>query len=210
MSICTAFYVAQDTQRCAEFAERLIKVSTRYELPATHAVGSFMLAAADGLQGSVVSAVEKMEPLLEATFGYGFFGMLPGVIMADALARCDRDEAALTFVARLLEESRTPEVGVFVPELWRIRGELVIKRSASDLQEGQRYLEKAMRMAQQQNAPIYRLRAGVPLASLLAENGRSEEAMRVIDCIGPNVPEEWTGPETAAYSRISAELGANR
>jgi hypothetical protein len=206
---CSAFHVAQNAQGCAEYAERLVKVSTKYELPATHAVGSFMLAAAHGLEGEFASAAKKMEPLFEAAFAYGFFGMLPGVIMADTLAGCNRNDEALALVARLLEASLTPEVGVFVPELWRLRGELVIRQSASNLKLGQRYLETSLRMADQQNAPIYRLRAGIPLARLLAENGQSEEARSVIGRVGVDIPEEWARPETASYRQLRAELGTN-
>jgi len=167
-----------------------------------------MLAAAHGLEGEFASAAREMEPLFEAAFAYGFFGMLPGIIMADTLAGCNRNDEALALVTRLLETSRTPEVGVFVPELWRIRGELIIKQSASNLQQGQSYLETSLRMADQQNAPVYRLRAGIPLARLLLENGRSEEARSVIGRVGVGLPEEWAGPETDSYRQLRAELGA--
>lgn len=205
---CTAFRVAGDAQRCAEHAERLIKVSARYELPATHAVGSFMLAAADGLEEEFVSAVKRMEPLLEAALAYGFFGLLPGVIMADTLAGCNRNEEALALVTRLLEASRTPEVGVFVPELWRLRGELAMKQSAANLRQGQKYLQTSLNMAVQQNAPIYRLRAGISLARSLAENGRLEEAKSAIGRVGVDIPEEWAGSEPATYNQLQAELVA--
>jgi hypothetical protein len=166
-----------------------------------------MLAAAHGLEGELASAAQKMEPLFEAAFAYGFFGMLPGIIMADTLAGCNRNDEALALVTRLLEASLTPEVGVFVPELWRIRGELVIRQSASNLQQGKRYLETSLSMADQQNAPIYRLRAGLPLARLLVENGQSEEARSVIGRVGVDIPEEWAGPETSSYRQFKAELG---
>ena len=204
---CTAFHVAGDAQRCAEHANELIKVSARYELPATHAVGSFMLAAADGLDGEFVPAVKRMEPLFEAALAYGFFGLLPGVIMADTLAGCNRNEEALALVTRLLEASRTPEVGVFVPELWRLRGELAMKQSAANLSQGQRYLETSLSMADQQNAPIYQLRAGISLARSLAENGRLDEAKSAIGRVGVDIPKEWAGPETAVYNKLKAEFG---
>ena len=54
-----------------------------------------MLGAADALQGDVAPALKQMEPSYEATFGYGFLGVLPGVILADALASADRNQEAL-------------------------------------------------------------------------------------------------------------------
>jgi hypothetical protein len=73
-------------------------------------------------EGEYSPPLEQIEPSYEATFGYGFLGMLPGGIMADTLAGANRNKEALALVMRLLEGSRTPEEGVFVPELGRLRG----------------------------------------------------------------------------------------
>jgi hypothetical protein len=205
---CSSRYLVQDSDGCIEFAERLLQVSTKYDLPATHAVGSFMLSAARGLQGEVALAAKQMEPLFETTIAYGFFGMYPGIIMAEALIGCNRNEEALTLVTRLLEGSSTPEVGVFVPELWRLRAELVLCQSASNLDEAKRFLETSLRMADLQDAPIYRLRAGIALTTLLAQNGQFEEAKSVIGRVGVQPLEEWTGREVAIAAQLRSELGA--
>ena len=110
---CFALHIVGDAGGCREFAERLMQVSARYDFPATKAVGSFMLGAARALEGDIAPALEQMEPSYEATFGYGFLGMLPGVIMADALAGANRNREALALVTRLLEGLRTPEEGRF-------------------------------------------------------------------------------------------------
>src|SRR5689334_22785908 len=47
--------------------------------------------------------------------------------MADVLMRSGRDRDALAFIARLLGEVSDPKVGIFVSELWRIRGELLAR-----------------------------------------------------------------------------------
>jgi ABC-type lipoprotein export system ATPase subunit len=76
---CYAMYLVRDSNGCREFAEQLTQASARYDLPVTHAVGLFMRGAADALQGDVAHALEQMEPSYEATLGYGFTGVLPGV-----------------------------------------------------------------------------------------------------------------------------------
>src|SRR6202050_5913669 len=113
-------YLVRDSKGCRELAEQLTQVSARYDLPATRAVGLFTRGAADALQGDVANALKQMEPSYEATFGYGFLGVLPGVILADALASADRNQEALALVTRLPAESGTPDVGPFISELWRI------------------------------------------------------------------------------------------
>ena len=204
---CFAMHIVRDANGCREFAEQLTQVSARYDLPATRAVGLFMLGAADALQGDVAPALKQMEPSYEATFGYGFLGVLPGVILADALASADRNQEALALVTRLLDTSNTPEVGPFISELWRIRGEMVLRQSANDSPEAERYLGTALRIADKQGANVFRLRAGIPLARMLAEGGRREEAKSVLDHAAAITLDEWDGPETAIATQLRSDLG---
>ena len=204
---CFALHIVGDAGGCREFAERLAQLSARYDLPATRAVGSFMLGAARALEGDMAAALEQMEPTYEATFGYGFLGLLPGVIMADTLAGANRNREALALVTRLLEESRTPEEGAFVPELWRLRGELVLRQSADDAPEAEHHFGTATRLAAEQGALVYRLRAGTQLSRLLAEQGRREEARTVLDHANANPLDEWNGPEIGIATQLRSELG---
>jgi hypothetical protein len=144
---CFAMRLAQDADGSLEFAEQLVQVSTRYDLPATRAVGLFMSGAARALKGDVTAALRQMEPSFEATLGYGFMGLLPGVIMVETLAGAARDREALALTKRLLDDLTTPETGVFVPELWRLRGELMLRQAASDSPQVEQYLETAQRIA---------------------------------------------------------------
>jgi hypothetical protein len=204
---CYAMHLVRDSNGCREFAEQLTQISARYDLPATHAVGLFTRGAADALQGDVTQALKQMEPSYEAALGYGFTGVLPGVILADALASADRNQEALTLVTGLLEKSSTPERGPFISELWRIRGEMILRQSANDSQEAERYLGTALRIADKQGANVFRLRAGIPLARMLAERGRREEAKSVLDHAAAIALDEWDGPETAIVTQLRSDLG---
>ena len=204
---CYAMHLVRDSNGCREFAEQLTQISARYDLPATHAVGLFTRGAADALQGDVTHALKQMEPSYEATLGYGFTGVLPGVILADALASADRNEEALTLVTGLLEKSSTPERGPFISELWRIRGEMALRQSAANSQEAGRFFRTALRIADEQGAHVFRLNAGIPLARMLAEGGRREEAKSVLDHAAAITLDEWDGPETAIATQLRSDLG---
>ncbi len=203
---CFAMHIVRDSDGCREFAERLLEVSAKYDFPITRAVGSFMLGAAQALQGEIPPALKQMEPSFEATLGYGFLGTLPAIIMAETLTSADRDQEALTLVTRLLDNSTTPEAAVFIPELWRIRGEILIRQATINTPEAQRYFENALRIADKQGARIYYLRAGISLARLLAEGGRREEAKTVLDRANANTLSEWEGPEIAIASQLRSNV----
>jgi len=204
---CYGMHLVRDSNGCQEFTEQLTQISTRYDLPVTHAVGLFMRGAVDALQGDVIHALKQMEPSYEAALGYGFTGVLPGVILADALASADRGQEALALVAGLLEKSSTPERGPFVSELWRIRGEMALRQSAGNSGDAERFLGTALRIADKQGANVFRLNAGIPLARMLAEGGRREEAKSVLDHVNAIRLDEWDGPETAIAIRLRSDLG---
>jgi hypothetical protein len=203
---CYALHVVRDANACQEFAEQLTQISARYDLPATHAVGLFTRGAADALQGDIEHALKQMEPSYAAALGYGFTGVLPGVILADALASADRNQEALTLVAGLLEKSSTPERGPFISELWRIRGQMALRQSAANSQEAERFLGTALRIADEQGANVFRLNAGIPLARMLAEGGRREEARSVLDHVNAVRLDEWDGPEIAIASQLRSNI----
>jgi hypothetical protein len=205
-SVVFAMHLVRDANGCRELAEQLTQVSARYDFPATRAVGLFMLGAADALQGDVAHALEQMEPSYEATIGYGFLGVLPGVILADALAGAGRNREALTLVTALLDKSSTPERGPFISELWRIRGEMALRQSATNSQEAERFLGTALRIADEQGANVFRLNAGIPLARMLAEGGRREEAKSVLNHVNAVRLNEWDGPEVAIAAQLWSDL----
>jgi hypothetical protein len=203
---CYTMYLVRDSNGCREFADELTQVSARYDLQATHAVALFMRGAADALQGDVVHALKQMEPSYEAAFGYGFTGVLPGVILADALASAGRNQEALALVTGLLERSSTPERGPFISELWRIRGEMALRQSATNSLEAERFLGTALRIADQQGANVFRLNAGIPLARMLAEGGRREEARSVLDQVNAVRLDEWDGPEITIANQLRSNI----
>jgi hypothetical protein len=122
-----------------------------------------------------------------------------------ALSWLRRSPARLA-TRKLLDELSTPEAGVFVPELWRIRGELVLRSSAGNSAEAERYFETAVRIAENQGATVYRLRAAILLARLLGEGGRRHEAKMALDRAISERLDEWNGPELAIAAQLQSDL----
>jgi hypothetical protein len=194
-----------DIDASRSYAEDLMQVSAKYDLSAMHAVGSFMSGAARGLEGDVPAGLKQMEAAFDATLAYGFLGVLPGVIFADMLARAGRTREALAQATRLLDDLTT-ETAVFVPELWRLRGELVLREDAGDTDRALRDFQTALRIAQVQGAPIYQLRAATGAARLLAEIGQRDRACQVLDQACMAVVSEWAGPESDIARQLRSQL----
>jgi hypothetical protein len=127
--------------------------------------------------------------------------------MADTLARAGRDRDALALIARLLGEMSDPEMGIYVSELWRIRGELVARERGGDVALAEHSLQGALRIARGQEATLLQSKAGISLARYLAERGRREEAKTALDRSGVSALADRATPEIVAADRLSAELG---
>ncbi len=201
-----AAHIAGDAESCREFADGLAQAATKYELPLIGGVSSFMLGAARALQKEPEAALRQMEPSFGAMVSYGFFGASPGVTMISALADAGRNDEALKMVDGIIDGLATPQTGALVSELWRLRGELLLRQSAGHAPEAERCLRVAERIAREQGAAIFHLRAGTSLAELLANGGRRDEARAVLDVAMAYSFDEWTGAEPARAGRLRATL----
>jgi class 3 adenylate cyclase len=201
-----ALHAIGDAGGCREFAAQLELLSEKYDLAATRSIGRFMLGAAEALEGDVASGLKSMEPTFEPTLAYGFLGTLPGVIFADALTRAGRGGEALALTRRLLDESSPPEAGIFTPELWRMRGGLVLRDSSTNIEQAEHYLRTALRVASDQGAAVYRMRAATSLGRLLLEHGRYEAARSVLDELPADLSAEWYPREIAAAAQLRSGL----
>jgi hypothetical protein len=113
----------------------------------------------------------------------------------------------LALIARLLGDMSDPEMGIYVSELWRIRGELVARERGGDAALAERSLLGALQIARGQEATLLQSRAGISLARYFAERGRREEAKTALAESGASALADRAAPEILAADRLSAELG---
>lgn len=201
-----AMHLAGDVAACGQFAERLVEVARKYDFQAPQAIGSFMLGAQQTLGDDGDSGLRRMESAFETALIYRFVGGYPGVVMADALARAGRPRDAMAVVMRVLDTWGTLESGVYVSELWRLRGELALAESAANAESSERFLRTAVRIASEQGAKIFHMRAAISFARLVGEQGRREEAKSVLEHAHAASAHDCVGSEVAAGQRLLLEL----
>jgi hypothetical protein len=185
----------------------MLRLATRFDLPFCGAIGSFWLGATQATHGEVADGLTRMEPAFEPLDGIGLFVLLPAVVMVDTLARAGRDRDALALIARVLDKMSNPKLGMFVSELWRIRGELIARERGGDMALAEHCLQEALRIARGQEARLLQSRAGIALASHFAERGRRQEARMALAECGVSALADRTAPEIVAADRLSAGLG---
>src|SRR4029079_18309129 len=161
--MCNTHYLTHDLGACRASANEMLRVATKYDLPVYGAIGTFWLGATEAMQDDVTGGLRQMEPGFEPLHKIGLFALLPAVVMAHTLMQANRDRDALALIARLLGETSDPQVGMFVSELWRIRGELIAREHGSDTALAEDCLQAALRIAQGQEATLLQSRAGIAL-----------------------------------------------
>ena len=205
--MCSTLYVTHDLDACQASANEMLRVATKYDLPVYGAIGSFWLGATQAMHGDLTGGLRQMEPAFEPLDGIGLFVLLPAVVMVDTLARAGRDRDALALIARLLGKMSDPQMGMFVSELWRIRGELIARERGGDMALAEHSLQEALRIARGQEATLLQSRAGIALARHFAERGRREEARTALAESGVSALADRAAPEIVAADRLSAALG---
>ena len=205
--MCNTHYLTHDLGACRASANEMLRVATKYDLPVYGAIGTFWLGATEAMQDDVIGGLRQMEPGFEPLHKIGLFALLPAVVMAHTLMQANRDRDALALIARLLGETSDPQVGMFVSELWRIRGELIAREHGSDTALAEDCLQAALRIAQGQEATLLQSRAGIALAKYFAERGRREEARTALTKSGVRGLADRAAPEVVAADELSAALG---
>ena len=99
---------------------------------------------------------------------------------ATILAAGDDTNEALDRISAALEAIGSVSGREDESQLYRVKGELLLKQGSSHAAEGEQCLRTAIDVAQRQTAKMYELRATVSLARLLRDTNRCDEARTML------------------------------
>jgi hypothetical protein len=161
-----AMQLAGDIDACQDMAGREMQVARKYDLPLQHGLGQFMFGLAHVRHGDIAGGLEMMEATYDTALRHSFLGIYPHLCMVEALMQAGRGKEALALVTRIFDTLISPEVGIHVSELWRLRAELALANSARNAALAEGWLHTAVRIASEQGATVYKTRAQSALAQL--------------------------------------------
>jgi len=101
-------------------------------------------------------------------------------VLAGAYIETRRLDEALRILTEALAIVDDHEEVVFEAETHRLKGELLLKQSNSNIAEARTCFERAIKIARSQSAKSWELRATMSLARWLASQGQSDEARAVL------------------------------
>jgi tetratricopeptide (TPR) repeat protein len=200
-----AFRWSGDLRSAKECIDRLILEAERHALTPFQAVGHGLRGQMLIQQGEIDTGVDLLRSSI-ATLSqerYELYATELNGSLAHGLAMLGRlDEALMTVDRTIAQLERHGEL--FMPELQRIRGEILEK--AADERGAEAAFRRAIELADQQSALSWRLRASMSLARMQERRGRREDAQETLAETYARFTEGFETADLKAAERLLATL----
>ncbi|MBP6057307.1 MAG: AAA family ATPase [Nitrosomonas sp.] len=176
---------ARKAKKTLEFTDEAIAASTQYsfELGLAWATASQGWALANIGQGE--EGLAKLINGLSATRATGAITNNTSTLalLAEIYLRSDRIDEGLGVIEEAQKLAVTGGELFWQAELFRLKGELLLGQSDKSVQEAEECLCEALKIAQDQHATMFELRAATSLAKLWRKLNRADDAKRVLHSI---------------------------
>jgi predicted ATPase/DNA-binding winged helix-turn-helix (wHTH) protein len=200
-----AFRWSGDLASAKECIDRLISEAERHALTPYQAVGYGLRGQMLIQQGEIETGVELLRSSLATLSAerYELYATELNGSLAQGFAMMGRlDQALLTIDKTIAQLKRHGEL--FMPELQRIRGEVLEK--TADERGAEEAFCRSIELADQQSALSWRLRASISLARLQFRQGRREEAREALAETYARFSEGFDTADLKAAERLLATL----
>lgn len=192
-----------------EHATKAIELSVEHGFVFWQAVGTAAQGWALARTGEDTGKIENIRQVFEFTKGAGVRLGLSWVLIM--LADVTRIEGAAEDALEVIEEGQTwmETVGdeLFLPDLLRLKGELLLAVSAEKAPDAEKCFRRAIEVSRQQRAPWWELRPAIGLAKLLRDQGRTRDARRTLAGIHKSFSEGFDTPPMVEARKLLEDLG---
>jgi predicted ATPase len=191
------------TQECAEAA---LTLATVQGFPYLMAYGAILRGWALAQQGQAQEGITQIRQGLMTYRATGAETIRPYflALLAEAYGTREQPEAGLTMLAEALAFTDTTGARWYEPELYRLKGELLLQLSSDNQTEAEICFHNALAIARNQQAKSFELRAATSLARLWRQQGKRQEAQ---DLLAPVYNWFTEGFDTADLQEAKALLG---
>jgi predicted ATPase len=182
--MATVHNLRRETLAVQEQADAILALAAEHGLPFWQAGGAILRGWSLTMQGQAATGLSLMHQGLDtyhatgAVLGRPYFLAL----LADAYGATGQIAAGLEVLAEALDVGDNSREHGFVPELYRLQGELLLRQS--DCKQGDEAAEacylRALHLAQQKDAPMWKLRAAMSLCRLWERQGQANRGRQVL------------------------------
>jgi predicted ATPase len=159
-------------------AEALLALATAHGLEHRVAQGRIMQGWALAMQGDAATGVAHIHEGWEAVQrrGQKLYHPYHLALLAEASGEAGQPEAGLTCLAEAVTLVEATEERWWEAEVWRLKGELLLRLPCPDLPQATACLHQALDVARRQQAKALELRVVLSLSRLWQQQGKRTEA----------------------------------
>ncbi|HET7666370.1 MAG TPA: hypothetical protein VFK56_09925, partial [Mycobacterium sp.] len=163
-------------------AEEALNVSTESGAPALALWCLLPRGWALAQQGEVAAGIAEIRESMDRRRAFGMRAVWPWylALVAEAYGLTGDFDAGLRALDEALDWVRRNDERLYLAEVHRIRGELLLRQPVSDPAEAETRFEQALAVARDQEAKSWELRAAMSLARLWLCEGRRDEARQLL------------------------------
>jgi predicted ATPase len=184
----------------------LIACAEKYSLRPYHAIGLGLKGELSLRQGDAQAGQSLLTACLDALEARQHQSLTAVFIsnLAIALATAGQVDEADAAIDRAMAWGGPTRSHFHLPEMMRIKGEILASRSQSC--EAETWFSRSMDLARGQSALAWELRTATSLAQLWASQGRGDEASRVLRSVYERFTEGFDTPDLKAAKRLLDQL----
>ena len=173
---------AREGKAAQELAEAVITLSTEHEFPFWLAAGTIMRGWALAEQGQAEEGMAQIGQGMAAKRATGSRLAWPYwlALLAEACWRAGKADEGLSALTEALAAVHRSGERSDEAELYRLKGELLLTRSAAPHAEAETYFCQALDIARRQQARSLELRAALSLSWLWQSQGKRAEARQLL------------------------------
>jgi predicted ATPase len=171
-------YCRREVQCTQERAEATLTLDQEHGFPHWRAMVSILRGWALAHQGQGKEGIAQITQGLRAYRATGAALVRPHflALLAEAYGTMGEPEAGLTGLAEALTLMDTTGERGDEPKIYRLKGELLLQQSTDNATEAETCFQHAIRIAQNQQAKSWELRAATSLARLWQQQGKRQQA----------------------------------
>src|SRR5262245_620809 len=180
---CALRYFERNARETGHMARRLINLATERDLPPWRVAGTIFDGWTRTESGEGAAGIAQIrEGLLAAATTGSLIPLQPlyMLVLADACWKFGHAEEGLRNTDETLAMMATRGERIWLSELHRLKGELLLVRTPSDHAAAEGAFREALAIARQQGAQAWELRAATSLGRLLGRRGRRDEARQIL------------------------------
>jgi predicted ATPase/DNA-binding winged helix-turn-helix (wHTH) protein len=209
LSFVLPVYLAlADSRRSEQYIVQLTELAAAYSLKPYRAIatglrGQWLLLQNDLREGIPLlkRALEELHIQRHDSLNMEFLcDLAAGLIAVGEL------QEALTLTVNAIDVQQRGGKFLYMPALMRLKGLILMFRSAEDYAEAERSLLSSIEWARRQSAALPELRAATDLAELLLKQGRGPEAQKYLSAAFDRMPAGMASPAHERAQQILDQL----